>query len=734
MKWLVLVVWIAAAWSPPARADDSPQTAAATYVSDKFKLVARRLVEQVAASKLQDACGDDRPVCKLVIDRLAAVFVAAIEKDQAGVKDALVGFFTDSAVHGALELATAALFDGPRIAEVRDIAVPLTTCLGAYLAQNRPPAGCEMKEVRKRVARTFSLDFAGACGDNDCLRIRAFVADVEAGRTPGVSEVIYLLEAAASRIGHDDIRIYLDELHRFLQDGPGIEGGMFEAVEAFLRAPDPSLVTTAIARYDPAGYAGPPVSGQGMSLMYPIADAQWRPLRAACPELDRAFKAWQDARDAGKFFVTAKLALATRQRIDLSALDALLAARCSGDTRELTRFVSQLVAPLRVHNLSARGVALLAAAALLDYLRFQDGDRLDRDVRALVAFALERAMLPAQVQALRAKLAATENLVTSLWETCEALDLRHLLTFTDTDAAPVACRSVVPGGPSLTRTVAGVHGRSTSEVVAARQADLKNALERVQGAVATRVPELDHVVEEVSFAELSKVLRYIAGGDGRAARQVALRHGITLLVDEVDRLSERMLGTRASGCEAAARSTSIFSGMGAACAAHILIQSAYYPIADFLWDTGLSASNVSAIGALTYKSLLQNKALDRTPIILNLGLGVNVFRSGAPALTVVDKFGLAAYKYSEDRWTFETGPFVGGFLDALVRTTTGDGKDRRSWLAGWTVGFPRMAGVDIGFEVHLGAAMPFEIKADDIGFVAGATLVVPFSTLFQSGD
>jgi hypothetical protein len=470
--------------------------------------------------------------------------------------------------------------------------------------------------------------------------------------------------------------------------------------------------------------------------MYPSADAPWSSLRAACPAFDRAFKAWQVARDDGQFFVTAKLALATRQPIDLSVLEALLAVHCPGDLRQLTRFVSQLVAPLRVHNLSsARGVAILAAAALLDYLRFEEDDRLDRDVRGLIAFALEREMLPVQVEALRATLATTDGFVDGLRETCEVLDLRNLLlSFTDKDAAPAACESLVPRGPTETRPVAGVHGRPISEALAARQDDLPHVLQRIKVVVAARVPALGDTVEEVPFPELSKVLLYIAGGNRKAARQVALRYGITLLVGEADRLSDRLLDTKTAECEGAVKSTSIFSGIGAGCAAHVLIQSAYDPIADFLWDTGLSASNVSAIGTLTYKSLLQNKALDRTPILLNLGLGVNRFRDGVVVLTVVDKLGLAFYKHSEDRWTFETGPFVGGFLDALVRTATGDGKDRRSWLAGWTVGFPRVAGVDIGFEVHAGAAMPFEIKADDIGFVAGAALVVPFSILFQGGD
>jgi hypothetical protein len=294
----------------------------------------------------------------------------------------------------------------------------------------------------------------------------------------------------------------------------------------------------------------------------------------------------------------------------------------------------------------------------------------------------------------------------------------------------------------MTKQVKGVSGKPNAEVEAARADDLKDVLGRIKKAAAAQIPELGPALEDVPLPEVSKALIYIADGNDDAARKVALRYGVTLLVEEVDELSTRILGKRATDCETAANSTSIFRGIDALCAVHILIQSAYYPIADFLWDTGLSASNISSVATQAYKSLLQNKALDRTPIILNLGLGANFVvghsdvwgDNGLLALTVVDKIGVAFYKRSTSRCTFETGPFVGGFLDALVRTATGDGKNHRAWIAGYTVGFPRLAGVNVGVEAHVGAALPFEVSTHEIGFVAGLTLVIPFDTLFQSGD
>lgn len=747
---VVCGVLVIAAWGRPAVAQVSATADATTYVSDKFKIVARRLAEQVAASKLADACGRERPVCTLVIDRLSAVFAAALEKDKAGVRDALIGFFSDSAVHGALQHATGALFDSPRGAEIVEIAAPLTICLGAYLTQRRPPAACRIEHARTKLAAALHVDLA-RCSDNDCARALAFVEDLEADRVPDAQSVIYLLEAVASRIDREDVRVYLDELHHFLDDGPGIEGGLFEAVDHFLRTPDPSFVTAAIAHYAAAAYAGEMIAGQGVMLMYPGSDARWSALRAACPDVDHAFGAWQAARAAG-FFDGARDALAAGRGIDLSALDALAEARCTGDPsqRQLPRFVAQLAVPLRLHNrLVEDGVAILAAAALIDYLHFQDEARLDRDVRALLGLALERVALPAQIEALRRAASGLPDAIARLETSCEVLDLRHLLAMRGGDVAAASCTSLT-GAAGTTVAVAGAAGKAIPEVIEARGADLAQLFARMADAVvalraATRAgpggaaggapggaAEIAH--SGVALRELVKLVGYVAADDRRAARQVALRYGIALLVDEVDHLSEHMLATRAVDCEARARSTSIFSGIDAACAAHILIQSAYYPIADVLWDSGLSAANVSSAATQTYQSLLQNKALDRTPIILDVGLGVNHFGNGGNALTVVDKFGLAFYKRSTERWTFETGPFVGGFLDALVRTAASTGTDQRRWIAGYAIGAPRVAGVDVGVELHAGAAIPFEIKADDIGFVVGATLVVPFSTLFQSGD
>ena len=129
-----------------------------------------------------------------------------------------------------------------------------------------------------------------------------------------------------------------------------------------------------------------------------------------------------------------------------------------------------------------------------------------------------------------------------------------------------------------------------------------------------------------------------------------------------------------------------------------------------------------------------------TPLILNVGLGGTYITGAAAdwgehgygALTVLDKFGLAFYKYNGASFRWETGPFVGGFLDALVRTATGDGEDERYWLAGYTFGLTRMWKADFGIELHAGAAMPFSFgDSARYGFAAGGAFVVPFNFVLE---
>jgi len=221
------------------------------------------------------------------------------------------------------------------------------------------------------------------------------------------------------------------------------------------------------------------------------------------------------------------------------------------------------------------------------------------------------------------------------------------------------------------------------------------------------------------------------------SRARMMRLGADFLVEQVDKLSLRIVGTDVTQCQQTdPQWRSIFNPLDAACTAHMLIQGAYHPIADYLSAGGFSAPGAARLADTTYRQLLQSPMLGSTPVILNVGLGANWVgfnKSGSDSvsLTVVDKFGLALLKYNGPSNGFEAGPFVGGFLDALVRTASG--AEDKYWLAGFTVGMPRIAGVDMGLEAHIAGAIPFTFSSDP-RLTLGLTVVVPFSTVFDSDE
>ncbi len=221
---------------------------------------------------------------------------------------------------------------------------------------------------------------------------------------------------------------------------------------------------------------------------------------------------------------------------------------------------------------------------------------------------------------------------------------------------------------------------------------------------------------------------------GAEARRRVMRLGADFLVTQVDLLALQLVGSEAARCqEKSLQLRTIFSRIDAACTAHFLIQGAYHPIADFLSAGGISAPGAARLADTTYRQLIQSPALATAPVILNVGLGVNWVSPNHPdsdflALTVVDKFGVALLKYNGERTSFEVGPFVGGFLDALVRTAAG--VEEKYWLGGLAAGFPRIAGLDLGVEAHAGGAFTFTLD-EKPRLALGLTVIVPFSTVLD---
>jgi hypothetical protein len=263
-------------------------------------------------------------------------------------------------------------------------------------------------------------------------------------------------------------------------------------------------------------------------------------------------------------------------------------------------------------------------------------------------------------------------------------------------------------------------------------------LKVLRGLLRTANPELlERLEKTLPIDTVAQSVHDALEGRENEARRRMMRLGADFLVAQVDKVTLRIVGSDATRCqENDPRWRSILNRLEAACTAHMLIQGAYHPIADYLGAGGFSAPGAARLADTTYRQLLQSPMLGSTPVILNVGLGANWVgfnKSGSDfvSLTVVDKFGLALLKYNGPRYGFEAGPFVGGFLDALVRTASG--ADEKYWLAGLTVGFPKMAGVDLGLEAHVAGAIPFTFHSDP-RLTLGLTVVVPFSTVLDSNE
>jgi hypothetical protein len=237
----------------------------------------------------------------------------------------------------------------------------------------------------------------------------------------------------------------------------------------------------------------------------------------------------------------------------------------------------------------------------------------------------------------------------------------------------------------------------------------------------------------IDLRSVRRAVQHAAGGDDAALPRTLALAGSQALVSQVDALAAQVVGEDAARCRADARWRTIASKVGGACAMQVMIRAAYYPIAEQVWEEGVDAESAPALAKGVYREVLKSPTLAGAPVILNVGLGFNVVTEqlGPPselsrdfaAATLLDKFGLALASWDDGRTKFETGVFVGGFLDALIRVAA-DEPDRR-WLAGVTAGVPRMWGLDFGLEAHLALAVPFTWDRDPT-WAAGAALVVPF--------
>jgi len=176
-------------------------------------------------------------------------------------------------------------------------------------------------------------------------------------------------------------------------------------------------------------------------------------------------------------------------------------------------------------------------------------------------------------------------------------------------------------------------------------------------------------------------------------------------------------------------------GNTVSCTVRVLADAAYEPLLNSVIDPG-SQGDSARLARQLYLKLDELDPLGTTPLLFNIGPGATLltrFGHDDPTLhfTLLDKFGFA-HRFGQ-RKAWELGGFVGGFVDAIIRTAA-EGKDGDPyWLAGGTFGYRRFSPrYPFGFELHVAAAMPFETSnfSDKVAAAFGLNLIVPAELAF----
>jgi hypothetical protein len=738
-----------------------PDSGLPLYVSAEFKRVAKRAFREILSYEIAQACAADASLCKTVVLRVSDALSAALDDDQQALTVALDGLFVDTSVSALLQATLGPLQREPP-EPLRALMAPILRCLAGGLADKPLRASCTLddKEWQAAVKNASATTFKGS----DRAVVDQFISELRASHrtSPELALEVVAAIATVDGVERPDIRVYALRLGSFY--GQGLEDGLFEAMLRFLAA---DLGPSSGDGYTAGVLVDYPKDPTRLSFWNPQKDDELRKAVTDCRQDPAPLEKWIEARNGG-YLARLRSDALRGAALDLAPLEGLLRydGSCGGEAgsaiRGLKRAVRYFEAPVvSYHALSRYGPMALAVCAVLDFVRTRDQARFQRDLERTFAYAMAqlglKSVLSARLRGERAPpdgsgaALTAENMV---WlgdalNGCELQVIRAALSI-DLPAAPThtsvpagMCLSLATGKPVPVKplTPRGP-GASRTQWLEANGSELlrrlEPLLERARDAEIARGWGLDVDVEA-----LRRAARYLSAGNEPAARKVMVRIGLDLLAGYVETYTAQIIGGSEQACIDDYRSRTIFSGVGAGCAAHLLVLGVYRPIVDFYWsDTEAKPGGPSDVAGTVYRSLLASPVLDYTPIILNVGLGANYVvgsretwgRNGYGALTVLDKIGVAAYKRSGVSSQFETGLFAGGFLDALIRTAADSGKDKRYWLLGWTVGWPRLWGASIGFEAHAGAAMPFDLGASGkYGFACGASVVVPFTWVFEKG-
>lgn len=710
------------------------QSDASFYVSDQFKKVAKRIVVQIGASEIRKACPANQPLCEEVADGVANAFSSAVSGDRTALKASLNDFMVRSSVAAALSTSVGDLVRTDAAPVVARGVSPLLRCVEARLSGKRSSGDCRLTATeRANITFLFKVAFTGLSKRDKQAVMAAWRQILQERRLqPEVALAALAALASSDQIDRPDLRVYFLALADWARQG--LTSGLFDATYSYLVNLNDNVAAESAAADLLAHDFG------NWDFWTPAADASIEGGIANCPNAKARFAAWKGVRDGALKGWRAQMLRGLP--VDLAPLVQLETmshcADASGDklVEKLRRHVRYARASLTVHQAMVQyGSGALMAAMLLDYVRNHDEIELERNLRMVLLFTTARF----ELLALNEKVPDAPSFTTpaAVLRSCEyqtlALDFSVPVARISSD--PTHCYGLFDGQLRSAPTKA-------TPVTEADVLATLTALKQQVGPLVAKSALFDEVTSDAHLAELAKAIDQLAQGDKAGAERTLIRVGIDVLVASVDEMSTALFNVSEESCKSDARSRSIFTGLGAGCATHLLIQAAYHPIADWYWDKGANADQLSDVADSVYRALLSSPYLDSTPVIFNVGLGANYVlgpedtwgKHGYGALTLLDKFGLTFYRRDWDSFRLETGPFVGGFLDALVRTAANSDKERRYWLLGYTAGLPRMWSADFGLELHAAAVMPFDLgRSSRYGFAMGGALVVPFNFVFQ-GD
>jgi hypothetical protein len=596
---------------------------------------------------------------------------------------------------------------------------------------------------------------ARTLGESGLRALRRVTEALHAGDSPSAVDLVTLLAAVANQAGRPELASHVAAVLPLFRHG--LEGGFYPAALATLREEPQFALASTLAS---GGHAFLKYAAAEDTAYLQAIEAAKRVAPAGRQDRYDAWKqryqAWAAARDAFK----ARLAIEIPRRnaVETAGLLAVLeAARAigalpeglAGAERDLlletNRQLGYLVGALAVQNtLNRYGLAFLAAAAILDFARTGSDTELEANIKLTLIYGVGqlalRALAIAEAAETNTPGKVTYRRLDEADGLCEVKALKVLLgLLPDGAVAGGTCVSAVNGDAAAVVTIPGPSPDERLGFVTDRLRELVVVLRKESAGLGAAEAEARAAKSGIPLEPLRRALLFYAQGKSRAGRKAMARLGIDLVVTRLHPVLSEVLEVSPEACLRQTGVTSIFCGPSARCTAHILLEGAYDAVADYLWDVGGHAE--ADVAKTVYKNLLGSKSLDSLPLVLNVGLGINHVwlrdNERFAALTLLDKIGVAFLKTFSRDTVFELGVFAGGFLDALIRTAADEGEDQRYWLAGASLGFTRIRGLDVGIEAHVAAAMPFSLErgwTQEVGLTVGGAIVVPFTLVFDDDD